>query len=386
MIGVIADDLTGAAEIGGVGWRHGWDVEILMQPELAPGGEMVIHNTDSRGNSPPEAGARVRRAVRALAAAQPTWIYKKIDSVLRGPVIAEVEAALAELGLKRALIVPANPSRGRVIRDGRYLVGEQLLNETDFRNDPTHPRHTAEVRALVGGTNLGHVSVRRPEESLAAEGIVIGEAADSDDLRRWAAQVDRDCLCVGGADFFEVLMEEQHPRADVPPRASSDEAGIKRVFVCGTASQGRDALISAATKHGVQVFSIPKACVLEAADSAPSLDGWVTRILESLQRNRAAALVIGQPLIENLEQARRVGECLVRAAKRIADSIPRCQLHVEGGATASSLLERLEWSRLRIEDELSPGIVCVSCKSSPTLRMVLKPGSYVWPEAVWSTP
>ena len=357
-----------------------------MQPELSPGGEMVIHNTDSRGSSTPEAAARVRRAVRALAAAQPTWIYKKIDSVLRGPVIAEVEAALAELGLKRALIVPANPSRGRVIRDGRYLVGEQPLNETDFRNDPTHPRHTAEVRALVGGTNLGHVSVRRPEESLAVEGIVIGEAADSDDLRRWAAQVDRDCLCVGGADFFTVMMEKQRPRADVPTRAVPGKVGMKQVFVCGTASQGRDALKSAAAKHGVQVFSVPKESVLEAADPTLLLDTWVTDILESLQRTGAAALVIGQPLIENLEQARRAGECLVRAATQIADSIPRCQLHVEGGATASSLLERLEWSRLRIEDELSPGIVCVSCKSSPSLRMVLKPGSYVWPEAVWSTP
>ena len=66
-------------------------------------------------------------------------MFKKVDSVLRGPVAAEIEAALDGLGLDRAVLVPANPSRGRIIRDGAYFMDGVPLDETEFADDPMHP-------------------------------------------------------------------------------------------------------------------------------------------------------------------------------------------------------------------------------------------------------
>ncbi len=43
MIGVIADDLTGAAELGAVGLRHGLQAEIIEAGQAQWRGESGVH-------------------------------------------------------------------------------------------------------------------------------------------------------------------------------------------------------------------------------------------------------------------------------------------------------------------------------------------------------
>src|SRR5207249_3716119 len=149
MIAVIADDLTGAAELGAVGNRYGLNAEVVTgmllkddEPERrsptrrdpsdlnrteskgsAPAGnaaaDLICIDTDSRSCPPEEARRRVGQAAKALLASGAKGIYKKVDSILRGHVVAEIESLMSELGLQRALLLPANPTLGRVIRDGK---------------------------------------------------------------------------------------------------------------------------------------------------------------------------------------------------------------------------------------------------------------------------
>src|SRR3954471_8394078 len=121
MIGVIADDLTGAAEIGAVGLRHGLRTEIIVTGKPSGKADLLCVDTHSRSLSAREASQRVAKATRQLSAAGVQWIYKKTDSVLRGQVTAEIETILKELEFQRALFLPANPSLGRTIRDGKYF-------------------------------------------------------------------------------------------------------------------------------------------------------------------------------------------------------------------------------------------------------------------------
>ena len=113
MIGVIADDLTGAAEIGAVGLRHALRAEVVIAGEPGGGADLICVDTDSRSCNPLEAGQRATKAARMLQSCGADWIYKKTDSVLRGNVTPEIEAVVRQLGLSGALLVPANPSLGR---------------------------------------------------------------------------------------------------------------------------------------------------------------------------------------------------------------------------------------------------------------------------------
>ena len=48
MIAVIADDFTGAAEIGGIGIRHGLDVVIETEDISQTTADLVVFATNSR--------------------------------------------------------------------------------------------------------------------------------------------------------------------------------------------------------------------------------------------------------------------------------------------------------------------------------------------------
>ena len=124
MIVVIADDLTGAAEIGAVGLRYGLTAEV--QTEFAPesNADLIVIDTDTRSMPGSEAAAEVERVVGQVLQHSPELLFKKVDSVLRGPVLAELTALLRATGVPRLLLVPANPSLGRVIRDRNYYVDD----------------------------------------------------------------------------------------------------------------------------------------------------------------------------------------------------------------------------------------------------------------------
>ena len=122
-----------------------------------------------------------------LATVRPDWIYKKCDSVLRGHVRVELEATMAVFAMQRALLIPANPSRGRIIRDGEYFVNGQPLHESEFARDPEHQRTTASITELLGG-DLSDITTPDVESEA--------------DVALQAAKIDAETLNAGGADFF----------------------------------------------------------------------------------------------------------------------------------------------------------------------------------------
>ena len=94
---VIADDITGAAEIAGIAFSHGADVRLVCSSSVsccnvATDGTTVIA-TDTRSMSEAEAIAETHRIASALSH-QPSAIFKKTDSALRGHVVAELQALM----------------------------------------------------------------------------------------------------------------------------------------------------------------------------------------------------------------------------------------------------------------------------------------------------
>ena len=122
MIAVIADDLSGAAELAGVARASGLSAEVQTQFTADTDADVVCVDTDTRSRSEVDAAHIVTKVSRQIAAARPDWIYKKCDSVLRGHVRVELRAFMAVFSLSRLLLIPANPSRGRVIRGGKYFA------------------------------------------------------------------------------------------------------------------------------------------------------------------------------------------------------------------------------------------------------------------------
>jgi len=95
MIHALADDFSGAAEVGGVAARYGLTATILTDPSRHSDTDLVVIDTGTRSLGPRPAAAVVEEVLRRRTPALRTgWLFKKVDSVLRGPVVAEIAAIL----------------------------------------------------------------------------------------------------------------------------------------------------------------------------------------------------------------------------------------------------------------------------------------------------
>ena len=94
MIAVIADDFTGAAEIGGVAIRNGFQVVIDTKVDKEVKTDILIIATDTRSQGPATAALLIKKITCDLLELRPDFIYKKIDSILRGNVAEELLAQL----------------------------------------------------------------------------------------------------------------------------------------------------------------------------------------------------------------------------------------------------------------------------------------------------
>ena len=95
MIAVIADDLTGAAEMGGLGLQHGLSAEVQTHRYVEPRSDLVVFDTNSRSMR----GEQAQDATRVVAGRvrEADLLYKKVDSVMRGNILAELETLLITL-------------------------------------------------------------------------------------------------------------------------------------------------------------------------------------------------------------------------------------------------------------------------------------------------
>ena len=115
VIGLIADDLTGACD-SALPFLGGGPVRVGIWPHV-PSGRLACAavSTESRAEDDLVAYRRSREAVTALRC---EILYRKLDSLLRGNAVADLGAVLDATGASRCLVAPALPAEGRTTVDG----------------------------------------------------------------------------------------------------------------------------------------------------------------------------------------------------------------------------------------------------------------------------
>ena len=383
MIGVIADDLTGAAELGAVGLRLGLRAEIVLGGRPDRTADLVCVDTDSRSCAPAEAARRAAAAAKLLRDFGARWIYKKVDSVLRGNVIAEVEAVMRELGFNRALLLPANPALGRVIRDGQYFVQGKPLHRTEFAKDPEYPRRTAQVLRLLGAPQHYLLRLANGEFTVPENTLLIGQTDVSAKVQAWARAREDTLLSVGGSEFFGALLAEE-PNGVRPPAVEEFQFGEGRqLFICGTASKAGQHLVRSARKAQVPVFTLPRELMWGKEFTAGAREVISQRVVQAFANARRVVLGVGLPPVCDVSVARRLSGNLVELAVLILARVELKHIFAEGGATSAELVRRMKWRRLEVRREWAPGVATLAVAEKNPLWLTIKPGSYSWP-AAWT--
>ena len=406
-LGIIADDLSGAAECAShVLVRVSRSTVVLVSespqrrgPTLVEPDTVLTVDTDSRRR----VGADAVRAVRAAAAlvTGAPVVVKKVDSLLRGHLGVEV-AALADELQRTPVVAVANPALGRVVRDGVLHVGGTPLHETDLWAVETTaaPSRVAEALHPLPTVLVPHTTVLRGVDAVTEAlteatrtGLVpVCDAVTDADLdvvhaAAVAASAGRGALLVGSGALADAaaralppeprhgaLSDDDAHQIAPEPRHGPERAGAARsvLFVLGTRAPGlSEQLRQLVAAHTAQTLLVrpdvlladPETVGVELAGLRP--DGVVV-----------VALDPAAPL--DPTRSRALTEALAAAVAPLLDGYDAAFL--SGGETARTVLDHLHVPSLDVVAEVGTGTV-VSARPGGRL-VVTRPGSFGDPSSL----
>ena len=120
---LIADDLTGACDAAVHFAVRGAKTVVPLRGFPFPVDAAVMAvSTDSRDLTEAETALRIQY----LSSQTPRFVFKKIDSVLRGKPGFEIAVTMAAFGLARSVVTPAFPALGRRVIGGQLQVDGQV--------------------------------------------------------------------------------------------------------------------------------------------------------------------------------------------------------------------------------------------------------------------
>lgn len=354
---VLADDLTGASEIAAVAHQAGLRAQIVTRPpQHVVDTDVIVCDTNTRLASRAQAAHRVRLYISYLQKIPHAGFFKKVDSVLRGKVLAELDACADELGLKRILLLPANPSLGRSIRDGHYYIKGEPLHLTPFARDPHHPCYTSDVLTHLGPSGKTKIACRSIIPRRIPPGLTVGEASTPTDIARWANTVDHLTLPAGGADFFRAWLSSRIQVHTKPNRYGRPTG--RALLLHGTSNPS----------HMTHALSF---CGLRA----PSAD----QVKRALLRFGAVAVAATPTTLMDPKGPAIISHEFGGLAHSLHQQEAFQHLLIAGGSTAGLVLKTLGWTRLHVVRVWSAGVVTLQPINAPHFVVTLKPGSYDWP-------
>lgn len=127
---ILADDLTGALDTAGCFVGSGESLPLIFDAGQIPASGSCALSTETRDVAEDEARARVGAFGRAFDGFDGI-AFKKIDSLLRGHVAAEIAQVVRQHRFDAAVLAPAFPALARVTRGGRQWA--RLAGDDQYR-------------------------------------------------------------------------------------------------------------------------------------------------------------------------------------------------------------------------------------------------------------
>jgi uncharacterized protein YgbK (DUF1537 family) len=236
LLGIIADDLTGASDIAGFVAGEGLDVIQFMGIPQEEGIACDAAVISLKSRSAPASGA-VRDSLVAL-----DWLrgrgchrfYFKycstFDSTPEGNIGPVVDALLDTLGENLAVVCPSLPVNGRTVRNGILYVDGVPLSDTGMRNHPLTPMTDSNLLRLMEAQSRGRAGL------LGVETVERGPEAVRERLSQMRGQGIR----------YAVLDAETDAHLEILGQALADE-----LLLTGGSGLGRAAARCLAVRHGV---------------------------------------------------------------------------------------------------------------------------------------
>lgn len=378
MIAIIADDLTGAAEVSGVCLRYGLTVGFGVNALPGEKADAWVIATDSRSADSKTAGTINRTVTLALKDAGISDIFKKTDSVIRGHLVDELAEIMDAWECDNVLLQPSNPSAGRCITGGIYMISGVPLDKTSFACDPEFPAVSSSVEELLRIRSERQIPVITGKFSNDFSGINVPDCTSESSMRKDLSKSLKGRIYAGSAAFLAAYLEVIHGLKIKPNKVEFSLKSNNSFMVCGSTHEySREYRRQAAVK-GIPLCSFPEYLLGKSANEK-DIEDWAVGIMPFFGKNRLMILTLGDNIVAFENSALILRERMAFVTSLI---LKRCivrELFVEGGATAFAILARQGWKYLLPLQELAPGVVRMKV-AQQDVYITVKPGSYSWPD------
>ena len=391
---IIADDFTGANDTGVQLRRRGIQTEVLFAGRPIGSGEAsVVIDTESRTVLPDTAEKIVRRALEGVDFSPFKYVIKKIDSSIRGNIVAETKAVLDYFKPEIIVCAPALPVLGRTTAHGIQTLNGTRILDTEIAVDPINPvadDNLVNILTEISGEKV----ILKTEDDVHSKGFslengkaFVCDAESNGDLDRIVAasiRTGKKVLYIGTAGMAESIMDIERP---VLPSfgvvASVSSVTNRQMQYCGRNGtvlvQIPIGKILTGEVRGEELRDAALASIKKGNDTILLTDTAYDRA--SLQNSLAAFKKLGLGAIEAGERVRTIMGTL---ALDILEQVRVSGVFLSGGDTALGLMKQLDADGAEIISEAIAGIPLTRVRGGkfPGLKLATKAGAYGNEDAV----
>ena len=416
ILGIIADDFTGATDVASMLVRGGLrTVQLIGLPsgdaaaELAQADAVVVA-LKSRTTPAADAVADSLAALRWLQAAGARQFNFKVCSTFDstpegniGPVAEALLAALAGPGKGLGLVCPAFPENGRTVFRGHLFVGDALLSDSGMRHHPLTPMTDANLVRVMQAQCSGRVGLLRHDtvargaaaiaarlDRLQAEGArwAVADAIDNADLLQLAAGAAQLPLWVAGSGLAlglpAVLAERGWVRLD-SQAAQLDRLTGPAAVLAGSCSLATQAQVAHWLAAGRPAWRIDPAAAARGEPVPLQALAWAAQQTETplvYATTDASTLAATQAMLGVAQAGALVEQVLAQVAQGLVSAGAQ-RVVVAGGESAGAVVQALGVQRLRIGAAICPGVPwtqAVLAAGTAPLQLALKSGNFGGPD------
>jgi uncharacterized protein YgbK (DUF1537 family) len=403
LIGVIADDLTGATDVALMLKREGMRVvQCAGEPTAGrplPDADAVVVALKSRTAPVDDAIRQSLASAQALLAAGAKQLMFKycstFDSTDEGNIGPVAEALMAETGAKSAVFCPAFPANRRAVFQGHLFVGDVLLSDSPMRDHPVTPMRDANlVRVLGRQTRLPvglipYAVIEEGPEAIAAAiaehekagpVMLVCDAVSDRHLRDLGTALRDAPLLTGGSGIAMGLPANFGFAAGETGQAKMDAPPGRCLVLAGSCSEATRRQVAAAIEAGLPAFQLDPLAAEPLDAQAEAALRWL-----ATQDQARPAVIYATAAPDAVAAAKqalgadRAGAQIEQAISRIATGAVEAgarRLLVAGGETSGAVVAALGVTVLEIGPEIAAGVPWTRSIGAPDLALALKSGNF----------
>lgn len=405
LLGVIADDFTGASDIantlakGGLSTVQFLGLPTKPAPETCEAGVVALKTRSIAAADAVTLSLEAFEWLRAQGCRQYVFKYcSTFDSTPQGNIGPVGEALAQALSVTGVAACPAFPTTGRTVYQGHLFVGDRLLNESGLENHPLNPMTDADLRRWLGHQSTGPVGLAPwpvvRQGAAAIRAALAGAAERGETLVIVDAISDDDLLAIGEACAEAPLLTGGSGIALGLPRNFLLK-GLARGESSGFAgNDGPEAVLagscSGATLRQIEVhrrdhpvLQVEVEAVIEGAATPEALAAFVhdhegegPLVFSSASPDKVRALqeTYGREAI-----AQKLDGLFAETSRRLVyDGVSR--LVVAGGETSGAVVSALNLEAVAIGPEIDPGVPALATTDGAPLALALKSGNFGGPD------